>query len=255
MMHPILLDGAVGARVALVADHASNHVPDGIDLGIEPALLMDHIAWDIGTDPLTRRLAARLGAPAVIAGVSRLVIDLNRELDAHGLIPATSDGHDIRANQRLTADERQRRIAVYHAPYHAAVERMIDLCRPALLVGIHSFTPQLSSRPDHARPWPVGILYNGDARAARPAIDWLSGQGLNVGDNEPYSGRLLNYTMNRHAEARGLPYLGIEIRQDELADTCRVEEWVDRLAGTIRATLDVLDAGTGPSGSAATAAS
>ena len=35
-----------------------------------------------------------------------------------------------------------------------------------------------------------------------------------VGDQLPYSGRLLNATMNRHAEANGIPYLGIEMRQD-----------------------------------------
>ena len=64
----------------------------------------------------------------------------------------------------------------------------------------------------------MGVLYNTDDRAARIAIPMLAAEGLNVGDNLPYSGRDLNYTMNRHAEARGRPYLGIEIRQD-LAQT------------------------------------
>ena len=32
----------------------------------------------------------------------------------------------------------------------------------------------------------------------------LEAEGLIVGDQQPYSGKLLNYTMNRHAEAEPL---------------------------------------------------
>ena len=62
------------------------------------------------------------------------------------------------------------------------------------------------------------MLYNQDERAARLAIPLLEAEGLIVGDQQPYSGHLLNATMNRHAEAEGRPYLGIEIRQDQIAD-------------------------------------
>lgn len=60
----------------------------------------------------------------------------------------------------------------------------------------------------------MGVLYNQDDRAARIAIPLLQAEGLMVGDNLPYSGRDLNYTMNRHAEAQGRAYLGVELRQD-----------------------------------------
>ncbi len=50
-----------------------------------------------------------------------------------------------------------------------------------------------------------------------------------VGDNEPYSGKLLNATMNRHAEAEGRPYLGIEIRQDQIGHAAGQAEWAERL--------------------------
>ena len=39
-----------------------------------------------------------------------------------------------------------------------------------------------------------------------------------MGDQEPYSGAVLNATMNRHAEANHIPYIGIEMRQDCIAD-------------------------------------
>jgi 8-oxo-dGTP pyrophosphatase MutT (NUDIX family) len=75
----------------------------------------------------------------------------------------------------------------------------------ALILSLHSFTPQLASDPQQMRPWHVGVLYNEDDRAARVAIPLLEAEGLMVGDQEPYSGRLLNATMNRHAGQFALP--------------------------------------------------
>jgi predicted N-formylglutamate amidohydrolase len=74
------------------------------------------------------------------------------------------------------------------------------------------------------------VLYNADDRAARLALPLLAAEGLVVGDQQPYSGKLLNATMNRHAEAAGRPYLGIEIRQDQIADQAGQAEWAERLA-------------------------
>lgn len=226
------IDGG-GLDLLIVADHASAHVPADIDLGIAPALLREHIAVDIGVAEVSRLLAAGLGATAILGGVSRLVIDLNRDVAAEGLIPRQSDGRAIAGNARLGDDRRADRIARFHSPYHAAIEAAIARHAPRLLVAMHSFTPRLATRPDVARPWPVGILYNADARAARPMIAALRARGLLVGDNEPYSGRELNYTMNRHAEARGLPYINIEMRQDELATADAIDRWAGVLADAI----------------------
>ena len=191
-----------------------------------------HIAVDLGVAALTQALAARLNAPALLGDVSRLVIDLNREPEAAGLIPAVSDGVAVPGNQGLSAAERQRRIDAYHAPYHDRLAALIDAHAPRLIVSVHSFTPALSSR-DEPRPWPAGILYNTDDRAARLALELLRGHGINAGDNQPYSGRDLNYTMDRHAEARGLPYLGLEVRQDGLADAAGIKWWEEMLARVI----------------------
>jgi predicted N-formylglutamate amidohydrolase len=54
-----------------------------------------------------------------------------------------------------------------------------------------------------------------------------------VGDNQPYSGRDLNYTMNRHAEALRIPYLGIEVRNDGLQTKEGVARWTHILADCI----------------------
>ena len=231
MSLPEILPGT--ADLLLIADHASADVPPGIDLGIPPALLNDHIAVDIGTNALTRRLARALSAPAIIATVSRLVMDLNRDPADLGAVPASSDGHIIPGNWNLAQTERELRIAALHTPYHDAIAAHIAARRPALIISVHSFTPQLATRPEEDRPWPIGILYNHDARAARLGLVALASRGLHVGDNQPYSGSTLNYTCDRHAEATGIPYLGIEIRNDGLLDRQGVARWTHILADCI----------------------
>ncbi len=210
-----LLPGA--GDVLTIVDHASNHVPNGIDLGIDPPLLETHIAWDIGAEALARAL----GFPAFLATVSRLVIDFNRECDALDIVPLESDGIAIPGN---VADQ-SARIDKFWQPYHDALEVKIANMQPKLLVSLHSFTPSLSSRSEEAQPWEIGILYNQDDRAARIAIPMLDAVGIIVGDQLPYSGKVLNATMNRHGEGTGTPYLGIEVRQDLLDNPLDVAKW------------------------------
>ena len=199
----------------IIADHASAHVPADIDLGIDPALLSNHIAIDIGAAEVSRLLAEQLGCTAILGGISRLVIDLNREDDAPGLLPVMSDGHAIPGNRHADLSDRMIR---FHHPYHHQIGRLLDGMTSPFILSVHSFTPQLASDPEAERPWDIGVLYNEDDRAARIAIPMLEEAGLMVGDQLPYSGRLLNATMNRHAEANGIPYLGIEMRQDLVSD-------------------------------------
>jgi predicted N-formylglutamate amidohydrolase len=215
--------------ILVVVDHASNRVPADIDLGIDPALLTQHIAVDIGVGAVAERLAAQPGFAAFLCNVSRLVCDCNRDEGAPAIIPIASDGHAIPGNE-LTHAQHEARLDRFFRPYHAALARQLDVVPVSLILSLHSFTPQLASNPGEKRPWQVGVLYNKDDRAARVAIPLLEAEGLVVGDQQPYSGKLLNATMNRHAEAEGRPYLGIEIRQDEIADEAGQAAWADRLA-------------------------
>lgn len=211
--------------ILTIVDHASNHVPDGIDLGIDPALLETHIAWDIGA----LAVAEALGFPLIHPGISRLVIDMNRDEDAPALVPATSDGVAL-AN---CAADRADRVARYYRPYHEGISARIAAERPAMLLSLHSFTPQLAERPNEKRPWQIGVLYNNDDRAARIAIPLLEAAGIVTGDQQPYSGKILNTTMNRHAEGTGTPYLGLEVRQDLISNPNGVALWARRLLPVI----------------------
>jgi predicted N-formylglutamate amidohydrolase len=228
--------GDAASGMLLIGDHASSHVPGGIDLGVSTELMGQHVAIDIGVAPLGEALCVALGCPGVLGGVSRLVIDLNREEDAPGLIPEASDGNPIPANVGLSAQNRAARVGQYWAPYHGRIEEIIEANRPKLLISLHSFTPRLATS-DEARPWQIGILYNQDERAARIALPLLTQRGIVAGDNLPYSGKALNATMNRHGEGNGIAYLGIEVRQDLIGDAVGVARWCERLAPVIATTL------------------
>lgn len=213
--------------ILIVSDHASNRVPEDLDLGIAPALLDEHVALDIGVAGIAEQMAARRGVAAFLGNVSRLVCDFNRDEDQPGVVPVASDGHAIPGNV-LDEAGREARLARFFRPYHAGLARVLEAAPPALIVSLHSFTPRLATSTE-PRPWHVGVLYNEDDRAARIAIPLLEAEGLCVGDQQPYSGRLLNATMNRHAEADGRPYLGIEIRQDLIARPDDHPAWAERL--------------------------
>jgi len=213
--------------ILIMADHASNRVPDDIELRIDPALMNEHIAIDIGVAGIAERMAEREGTAAFLGNVSRLVCDTNREEHDPAAIPEVSDGRAIPGNLGI---DREARLARFHRPFHAALERIMDDTPPALTLILHSFTPQLACDPEGRRPWQCGLLYDRDDRGARLALPLLEAEGLHVGDQLPYSGKVYNAAIKRHVECENRPYLYIEVRQDLIADAAGQAEWADRLA-------------------------
>ncbi|MHA1152624.1 MAG: N-formylglutamate amidohydrolase [Alphaproteobacteria bacterium] len=229
------------APLLLVCDHATRFLPRRLGtLGLSEAELARHIAWDIGIAEVTRGLARRLDAPAVLSRFSRLAIDPNRALNDPTLIPQISDGVVIPGNQSLSPGDVQARIESFHRPYHQAIERRLDALvargpAPAV-VSMHSFTPVIKGVE---RPWQIGILWDADPRLAQPLMARLRAQGVPVGDNQPYTARDGHgYTLFEHAAPRGLAHVLIEIRQD-LVDTHHgAAAWTDRLADSLRVVLE-----------------
>jgi predicted N-formylglutamate amidohydrolase len=224
-------------RIVFACDHASNFLPEGYGtLGLGNDDLSRHIAWDPGAFPVARAMSAALDAPLVAAGTSRLVIDCNRPLDAPDLIPAISETTRIPGNAAVSAAEKARRIAESHAPFHnaidALIERRLNAGVETWVVSVHSFTPVYKGRH---RPWKIGIIHDDDARIAQPLIRSLQRQpGLTVGVNEPYSpADRVYYTLERHARARGLPCAMIEIRNDEIAADAAQRKWADVLTAIL----------------------
>jgi predicted N-formylglutamate amidohydrolase len=232
------IPGARDCGIILICDHAGNALPPGYGtLGLPPGELDRHIAYDIGSAAVTRLLAAALGAPAILTRYSRLLIDANRGEDDPTLIMRLSDGAIVPGNTALDAAEMERRIALYHRPYHDAISETIgaaqDAGRTPVILSLHSFTPIWRGE---ARPWHAGVLWDKDPRFALPLLAHLEREGdLTAGDNQPYTGSLKNDVLYRHGTSRGLAHALLEIRQDLIADETGQRAWSGRLARIVRA--------------------
>ena len=226
-------------RVLLTGDHVSNAIPAAMNnLGLAQEVMQQHVAYDIGSDRLIRHLSQHLDAPAVLAGYSRLIVDLNRSLEDPTAIPEISDGISIPGNQGLSRSEKAQRVRTFYTPYRVAIDRMLNQFRargitPAL-ISIHSFTPEMAGV---WRPWHVGLLWDKDSRIPVPLLKRLRAcpEEFNVGDNQPYSGKHpADYTIDHHAEANGLLHVSIEVRQDLVDSEEGAERWADILDQSLR---------------------
>jgi predicted N-formylglutamate amidohydrolase len=228
--------GRPESGLLLLCDHASNALPPAYGtLGLPAAELARHIGWDIGAAATTRALAEKFAAPAILTRFSRLLIDPNRGPDDPTLVMRLSDGSLVPGNARIGRDEIERRLKLYHEPYHAAIRAALDdlLHRQVvpIVFSVHSFTPIWRGVP---RPWQVTFLWDKDPRVARPMIAALrQDPSLIVGDNQPYDGCLEGDTLYRHATARGLPHVLVELRQDLVASRAGALGWAARLAAAL----------------------
>lgn len=221
----------------LTCEHASKHMPDVYDgLGLPEAERRRHIAWDIGAASVTRGLCQRLDASAFLGCYSRLLIDLNRPLEAASSIPTRSEATDIPGNEALSDEERQRRQHIMFHPYHKAVTHHLDqrqhAARPTLIAAIHSFTPVFHGI---SRPWHAGVLFSRYRHYGEALIRALARNGdLVVAANEPYIiDRSEDYTVPVHGEDRGIPAVLVEIRQDLISSDAGIAEWTERLANAL----------------------
>ena len=227
----------------VAVDHASNRIPEHWgDLGLSPEDRVRHIAWDPGALAVALRLVGLLDATVVQSTVSRLVIDCNRDTDASDLIPSLSETTTVPGNVDVAAPDRQRRIETVHAPFHAALDGVLDRRQAdrteTILVCLHSFTPVFKGV---ARPWPIGLIHGRDVHfttALRAALE-AETPDLAIGWNEPYSAlNGVTYTLEHHGDGRGLESTMIEIRNDEILDHKGVDRWAGRLARTLVAAAD-----------------
>ncbi len=223
--------------VLLVCDHANCRFPVSLgDLGLDPPARRCHLAVDIGAGALTEKLAASLSVTAVLCQYSRLVVDCNRQLLDPGAFLEFGDGVVVPGNRNLHPEQKALRADSVYWPYHSAIDdeikRLESFGTPPAVLAIHSFTPVLNGV---ARPWHIGILWDTDKRLSEVFLKELSEAGFLVGDNEPYSGKgPQDFTIDYHAEANGLPHVGIEVRQDLIDDEAGVAEIAELIVGIIK---------------------
>ena len=229
------------APVLILSDHSGCWIPDDLNnLGLPKEEYRRHIGWDIGATDMTRRLAQKLDAVAILNHVSRLVIDPNRYPGTPTSIPEVADGTVIPGNQALSDEERKRRIRLSFIPYHRMIARQIVRIRKRadipLIIAMHSFTPTMQRE---WRPWHAAVLYGHDDRLARLVLEGLRAlDDVCIGDNQPYSGdHPDSYSLQFHALRTGFPNVAFEVRQDQVSTRETAEAWADRLHQALQPAL------------------
>ena len=222
----------------IVVDHAGHRIPRCLgDLGLPASELRRHIAWDIGALDVARRMSTALDAPLVAQNYSRLVIDCNRDPRVATSIPKVSESVEIPGNVGLSdAEVSARRMEIfelYHERVRGLLEGRLAERRGTILVAQHTMT---NSYKGVRREMHAAVLYNRDRRFAGLVLDALRREaGLIVADNEPYFvSDETDYTIPHHGEARGLPHVEIEIRQDLVSDEGGQAEWAERITRALQ---------------------
>jgi predicted N-formylglutamate amidohydrolase len=235
--------GDVGSGLLLLCDHASNAIPPRYgNLGLREEALSRHIAYDIGAAAVTRGVAKRLNAPAVLTTFSRLLIDPNRGAEDPTLVMRYSDGAVVPGNARVDAAEIELRRETYWLPYRKAINAEIAAMREAgkapTILSVHSFTPVWHG---HARRWKFGALWDKDPRFPKALLsgvaDVFGYTVAELGDNEPYDGALFGDTIDACATPLGLSNALIEIRQDLIDTAAKGDDWAEHFAEVLRPIL------------------
>jgi predicted N-formylglutamate amidohydrolase len=223
------MSGDYNRGLVVICDHASNVIPPELQgLGLSAAELNRHIAWDIGAARVAALLATRFKVPAIFCGVSRLVIDSNRDPASKASIPLEVDRTRIPGNANLTVWQRTERMSRWFVPYHNAIEAMMSAAlasvRDPVVLSVHSMTPELNGQ---LRTWPISLSSHEDKRLATPMLAALRKRvGFLVGDNEPYGlDPAEDYSVPVHAMRRGLRHLQVEFRQDLIANDQGAAKW------------------------------
>ncbi|MBM3602724.1 MAG: N-formylglutamate amidohydrolase [Alphaproteobacteria bacterium] len=247
---PFSLVNPIGrSDLLLTCDHAGSFIPPALNgLGL-PASFEDpdqhlNAVYDVGAADLTRALASRLRAPAVLSTISRLVVECNRwPYDPEFVAPRVQGVLEIAGNQDLTRAEIAERAQAWFWPYHQAITRQLGRSllhgvRPAL-ISVHSFTAKFHGQQ---RPWQIGVLWDQDFGLREPMLtqlsrvtDWV------VGDNQPYDIRGgIGFGVSFHPIPMALPNVVLEVRSDQIDTPAKADAFAAILAPCIEGALAAL---------------
>ncbi len=226
------------SNFVIVVDHASSRIPRCLGaLGLPRAELSRHIAWDIGALAVAQEVASLLDATLIAQNYSRLVMDCNRDPSVDSSIPVLAEYAEVPGNIGLTAAHRAARRRAIFDPYHDCIRKLLDERQAAgrltILIAQHTMTNIFRGE---AREMHAAVLYNRDRRFAGLMLEALrSNSQLLIADNEPYFvSDATDYTIPHHGEARSLPHVEIELRQDLVAEPAGQREWSQRLVTALR---------------------
>jgi len=233
---PVELVGAASNRpVVLVCEHAGTQVPEQLrQLGLRPQELALHIAFDIGAELLSRKMAQVLNCALVLQRYSRLVIDCNRPVNAPDSCIDIADGIVVPGNQHLTERQRAKRVTEIFDPFQHSISQLLDRKSPKAVFSIHSFTPEMAGV---RRPWNVSFLFREDRKTSEQLAELVRKQDgeLVVGMNEPYAiDDASDWFVPVHGEQRGIRHSLIEVRNEQLLH----QQGVDKFAGILARSIE-----------------
>lgn len=210
--------GAEPFALLLTCEHGGNAVPAAYRplFRGRARLLASHRGLDIGAGAAARDLGRRLDAPLIGAGVTRLLVDLNRSIGHPALFSHIT--------ARLPEEQRAALLAALYHPYRELVRRWIGAqlrCgRRVLHVSVHSFVPVLHGNRRRAD---VGLLYDpARQREARLCREWqaaLSDRATawTVRRNYPYRGTSDGQVVDLRRIFPAGRYLGVELELNQAA--------------------------------------
>lgn len=222
----------------LFCEHAGAAIPAPWNgLGLDPAYLTTHYAYDPGAGLVTRHLSASLDAAAVLARYSRIFLDYNRFPEDWDYIRPDLGGIPVPGNLIIDDAELECREAIAVAPVLGAIEAA-RAGRQAV-ISIHSFTPVMAG---DRRAVDVAILWDEDNGFVRIAREELQGRaagfGLRAGDNAPYDLRKVRArSLKTHAADHGLPYFYVEVNNGLFSNPETTDKVTALLDETLQAVL------------------
>jgi predicted N-formylglutamate amidohydrolase len=196
----------------ITCEHGGNDIPpEYIPLfrGKE-GLLKTHRGYDRGALDIARAFAASCGVPLFSWNYTRLLIDMNRMCCSETLFTLLKD--------KLTDDEKETIISIYHNPYWdkvaSHVSEGIVRCGMVAHIAVHSFTPVLKGV---VRETDIGLLY--DPKRSSETLFcrmWKKelrkiDQHLVVRMNYPYTGYNDGLTTGMRKWFTEVEYMGIEL--------------------------------------------
>lgn len=224
--------------VLLSCEHGGNQVPTPFralfrDAG---AALNSHRGWDPGAAKLTHVLADRLQAPAYVATVTRLLVDLNRS--------PTNPRRFSTWTTALAQPEKSAIMQAYYYPWRQTVEQaLLDAMAQhdrVLHLSIHSFTPVLGTQ---VRRCDLGLLYDpkhASEKAFANAVARDMGQrmpDLRVRRNYPYTGIQDGFVARLRRQWSAQQYIGLELETNQALYDRGDLSWVAQMAEVLASSI------------------
>ncbi|RJP19025.1 MAG: N-formylglutamate amidohydrolase [Candidatus Omnitrophota bacterium] len=142
-------------QLIFTCEHGGNQIPEPYSsyfAGHEEEL-QSHLGYDAGALELAKKLAKEFHAPFIHSTISRLLIDLNRSITHPDIFSFIT--------RDISSAERFKILHTYYYPQRQQVEstihKLVESQKPALHIGVHSFTPILNKS---TRKADIGILYS-----------------------------------------------------------------------------------------------